>query len=149
MLVFDPNDLLLGHLRVHMSPHEAQAAAFFVADLHGIPPPVLVFEAATPEKVLAVTVQPETGKNCIIQFEDRGCPIELLAHELAHVVEFANGDERNLHDDAFGVLVCLVGWQLMQWVVEQWPFAPPVPLFTSYLNRNRDPIGMLRAYSDF
>lgn len=139
MLVFDPNDLLLGHTKVFLSPMEAQAAAFSVAEMHGAPPPILIFESATPDKVLAVTVQPETGKNCTIQFEDRGCPLELLAHELAHVIEFNEvGDTRTTHDDAFGVLVCLVGWQLMDWLVGTWPWAPPVPLFERYLNRNRD-----------
>lgn len=133
MLVFDPSDLLLGHLKVHMSPAEAQAAATRVAELHGIAMPILVFEAATPDKVLAVCVKPETSDHCTIQFEDRGCPIELLAHELAHAIEFANGDEQNRHDDAFALLVCLVGWQLMDALVEDWPFAPPVPLFSSFL----------------
>lgn len=144
MLIFDPKDLLLGQTKVHMSPHEAQAAVIHVAELHQIAPPVLVFEAALPDKVLACCVKPESGDNCTIQFEDRGCPLELLAHEMAHAIEFANGDERNLHDDAFGILVCLVGWQIMDWIVSTWPFAPPVPLIATYLNRARDPMGMLR-----
>jgi len=147
MIYFDPKDLLLGHTKVYMSPHEAQAAAIHVAEQHGIPTPVLVFESATPAGVLAVTVKPESGEHCTIQFEDRGCPLELLAHEVAHAIEFANGDTDNVHNDAFGILVCLVGWQIMEWLVSTWPFAPPVPLLTTYLNRNRDPIGMFHAAS--
>ena len=131
MLVFDPNDLLLGQTKVFLSPAEAQTAAWSVAEMHGAPPPVLVFEAATPEKVLAVCVQPESSNHCTIQFEDRGCPLELLAHELAHAIEFHyDGREpAKTHDDRFALLVCLVGWQLMDWLVETWPYAPPVPLF--------------------
>ena len=136
MLVFDPSDRLLGDLKVYMSPQEAQAAAFRVAELHQIPAPCLVFEAANPEKVLAVCIKPETGNACTIQFEDRGCPLELLAHELAHAIEFANGDEQNRHDSAFAVLVCLVGWQILDCIVETWPFAPPVPLFQRFMNRD-------------
>ena len=143
MEIFNPNDRLLGDTRVYMSPQEAQAAAICVCEMYGAPTPVLVFEAAAPDDVLAVTVQPETGSNCIIQFEDRGCPIELLAHELAHAIEFANGDEENKHDGAFAVLTCLVGWQIMEWLVSTWPWAPPVPLIATYLHRNRDPVGML------
>lgn len=139
MLVFDPKDLLLGHLKVHMSPKEAQVAAFRVAELHGIAAPTLIFEAATPDGVLAVCVKPETSDACMIQFEDRGCPLELLAHELAHAIEFGYDDTRNLHDDAFGLLVCLVGWQIMDVLVESWDYCGPVPLISRYLGSPRAP----------
>ena len=143
MLIYDPKDLLLGHTKCFMSPHEAQAAALHVAEQFGMPTPVLVFESAPPDGVLAVTVQPATSRHTTIQYEDRGCTIELLAHELAHAVEFANDDERSIHDDAFGVLVCLVGWIIMEWLVSTWPWAHPVPLITTYLNRSRDIYGSL------
>lgn len=123
--IYDPDDLLLGATgtRCFFSPREAREVACHIAELYGVQRPTLDFEAPIPTETHAVTLKSVLTERCVVGFEDVGAPIEILAHELAHVVYFGEGEDHHTHDDAFAVLTCLIGWQIIRWLSDtQWEY---------------------------